>query len=175
MGFQVHGANVVRAESPIEPPPYLTPPAEPREADGHATDSDGLAPLVLVADCLPIALSGPGGVAMLHCGWRGLADGIVARGVAEVRATDAVIGPGIGPCCFEVGEEVLARFAGVGDGIADGRMLDLPEVAARMLQDAGVERIERSDLCSSCEEELFFSHRRDGDATGRQAGLVWRS
>ena len=175
MGFQVHGAEVVRADAPIDPPPYVTPPAEPREADGHATAGDGLAPLVLVADCLPVALSGPGGVAMLHCGWRGLADGIVARGVAEVAATDAAIGPGIGPCCFEVGEEVLARFTGLGDGIADGRMLDLPEVAARQLEAAGVERIERADLCTSCEEELFFSHRRDGGATGRQAGVVWRS
>ena len=175
MGFQVHGAEVARTDTPIEPPPYVTPPKEPREADGQATAAEGLAPIVLVADCLPVALSGPGGVAMLHCGWRGLAAGIVERGVAEVQATAAAIGPGIGPCCFEVGEEVLARFDDLGDGIAEGRMLDLPEVAARRLEAAGVERIERTDLCTSCAEDLFFSHRRDGGQTGRQAGLVWRS
>jgi copper oxidase (laccase) domain-containing protein len=112
---------------------------------------------------------------MLHCGWRGLAAGIVARGVAEVQATAAAIGPGIGRCCFEVGTEVLERFAGLGDGIADGRMLDLSEVAARLLAEAGVERVERTDMCTSCEEDLFFSHRRDGGVTGRQAGVAWRS
>ena len=84
---------------------------------------------------------------MLHCGWRGLAAGIVATGAEAVGATDAAIGPGIGPCCYEVGDEVLAAFAELGD-VADraastqGRMLDLPEVARRLLRAAGVERIE---------------------------------
>jgi len=77
-----------------------------------------------------------------------------------------------GPCCYEVGPEVLDAFAGLGDGIATGRMLDLPEVARRLLREAGVEEIESSGLCTSCEAELFFSHRRDG-GPGRQAGLVW--
>ena len=58
-------------------------------------------------------------------------------------------------------------------GIAEGRMLDLAEVATRLLRAAGVERIEVSGLCTSCEEELFFSHRRDGGRTGRQAGVAW--
>ncbi len=176
-GFQVHGAEVIRHERAIAGVPYLRPPEDPREVDGHATATPGLAPLVLVADCLPVALSGPGGVAMLHCGWRGLAAGIVARGVREVRATAAAIGPGIGPCCFEVGEEVLDRFEHLGAGIATDRKLDLPEVAARLLAAAGVEDIERTDLCTSCNRELFFSHRRDGGETGRQAGVVigWQS
>ena len=171
-GFQVHGPEVLRHEMAAVGVPYLRPPDDPPEADGHATPALGLAPLVLVADCLPVALSGPGGVAMLHCGWRGLAAGIVARGAAEVDATHAAIGPGIGRCCFEVGTEVLAEFAGLGEGIADGRMLDLPEVARRQLKQAGVDRVERADLCTSCEAELFFSHRRDGGQTGRQAGVV---
>ena len=98
---------------------------------------------------------------MLHCGWRGLAAGIVARGAAAVGATDAAIGPGIGPCCYEVGDEVLDAFADLGEGIAAGRMLDLPEVARRLLAEAGVERVESAGLCTSCEPELFFSHRRD--------------
>jgi polyphenol oxidase len=171
-GFQVHGAEVLRRDQAAPELPYLRPPDDPPEVDGHATSALGLAPLVLVADCLPVALSGPGGVAMLHCGWRGLAAGILERGVREVGATAAAIGPGIGPCCFEVGDEVLAQFEPLGDGIADGRMLDLPEVAVRLLAAAGVQESESAGLCTSCNAELFFSHRRDRGETGRQAGVV---
>jgi YfiH family protein len=176
-GFQVHGAEILRTEQPAEGVPYLRPPADPPEVDGHATSTPGLAPLVLVADCLPVALSGSQGVAMLHCGWRGLAAGIVERGAREVNATAAAIGPGIGPCCFEVGEEVLAEFADLGAGVVRDRMLDLPEVAARKLAVAGVEAVDRAALCTSCNPELFFSHRRDRGGTGRQAGAVvaWQS
>jgi copper oxidase (laccase) domain-containing protein len=110
---------------------------------------------------------------MLHCGWRGLAGGIVADGVDGIGAADAAIGPGIGACCYEVGDEVRAEFAHLGDGVASGRMLDLAEVARRLLSRAGVGRIESAGLCTSCEERLFFSHRRDAGRTGRQAGLVW--
>jgi YfiH family protein len=182
-GRQVHGAELATPED-------LAPPfrgsfrtngvgSEPRDVDeiarvdGHVVDGPGLAPFVFTADCLPVALFGPGGAAMLHCGWRGLAAGIVARGAEAVGATDAAIGPGIGPCCYGVGDEVLAAFAGLGEGIADGRMLDLTEVARRLLAEAGVERVEAAGLCSSCEPELFFSHRRDDGRTGRQGGLVW--
>jgi purine-nucleoside/S-methyl-5'-thioadenosine phosphorylase / adenosine deaminase len=146
---------------------------EPPEADGHVMRAPGVAGLVFVADCLPVALRGPAGVAMLHCGWRGLAAGILAAGVEAVAATDAAIGPGIGACCYEVGDEVLGAFAGLGRGIADGRMLDLPEVARRQLAEAGVTRIRSAGLCTSCERELFFSHRRDGGRSGRQAGIAW--
>jgi YfiH family protein len=143
------------------------------EADGHVVSEPGLAPLVFVADCLPVALAGPRGVAMVHAGWRGLAGGIVAKGAEAVEATAAAIGPGIGPCCYEVGDEVLSAFADLGEGVAKGRMLDLPEVARRLLAQAGVEEVESAGLCTSCEEELFFSHRRDRGRTGRQAGLAW--
>ncbi len=142
------------------------------EADGQVITAPGLAGLVYVADCLPVAVAGPGGVAILHCGWRGMAAGIVARGVEAVDATHAAIGPGIGPCCYEVGDELLDVFAGLGKGISTGRMLDLPEVARRLLKDAGIEEIDSSDLCTRCEEELFFSHRRDAGPE-RQAGVVW--
>lgn len=143
-------------------------------ADGHVMTAPGVAGLVFVADCVPVALAGPGGVAILHCGWRGMAAGIVARGAAATGATEAAVGPCIGPCCYEVGPEVLNAFAGLGEGIADGRMLDLTEVARRLLLESGVERVELSGLCTSCEPELFFSHRRDAGRSGRQAGLVWR-
>lgn len=142
------------------------------EADGHVVGEPGLAPLVFAADCLPVALRGPGRVAMVHAGWRGLAGGIVAAAAEAVEATRAAVGPGIGPCCYQVGEEVLTAFADLGD-VAEGRMLDLPEVARRLLARAGVEQVESAGLCTSCEEELFFSHRRDAGRTGRQAGLAW--
>jgi purine-nucleoside/S-methyl-5'-thioadenosine phosphorylase / adenosine deaminase len=144
-----------------------------RGADWHLVTTPGPVALVYAADCLPVAVAGPGGVAMLHCGWRGLAAGIVARGVEAVEATDAAIGPGIGVCCYEVGDEVLAAFERLGPGLADGRMLDLAEVTRRLLREAGVERIESAGLCTSCDPERFFSHRRDAGRTGRQAGLAW--
>jgi YfiH family protein len=149
---------------------------EPRDrlpdADGHVVTEPGIAPLVFVADCLPVALYGPDGLAIVHAGWRGLAGGILAAGAEAVGATRAAIGPGIGPCCYEVGGEVLSAFAGLGD-VAEGRMLDLPEVARRLLAAAGVEQVESAGLCTSCEPELFFSHRRDAGRTGRQAGIAW--
>jgi polyphenol oxidase len=150
---------------------------EPRDgvpkADGHVVRGPGVVPLVFVADCLPVSLYGPDGLALVHAGWRGLAGGIVETAAQAVGATLAAIGPGIGPCCYEVGEEVLDAFGDLGNGIAEGRMLDLPEVARRKLAQAGVERVESAGLCTSCERDLFFSHRRDHGRTGRQAGIAW--
>jgi YfiH family protein len=143
------------------------------EADGHVVRGPGLAPLVFVADCLPVVLYGPHGLAMVHAGWRGLAGGILAAAAEAVGATRAAIGPGIGPCCYEVGDEVLAAFAELGDGVATGRRLDLPEAARRQLGAAAVEEVGSAGLCTSCERELFFSHRRDRGRTGRQAGIAW--
>lgn len=173
IGLQVHKADIAVHEAPQVPSPYAEPGTALEEVDGHVVRGPGLAPLVFTADCLPIALAGAGGVAMLHCGWRGLAAGIVARGAALVEASAAAIGPGIGPCCYEVGPEVLEEFADLGPEIADGRMLDLPEVARRTLARAGVERVESAGLCTFCEAELFFSHRRDQGVTGRMGNLAW--
>jgi YfiH family protein len=173
MGRQVHGGELLWHDRRQDPPVYADAVKSPDEVDAHATAEPGLAPLVMVADCLPIALTGPGGVAMVHGGWRGLAAGIVATAAESIDAEAAAIGPGIGPCCYEVGAEVLAEFAEF-DGVATGRMLDLAAVAIRMLERAGVEQVEASGLCTSCNPELLFSHRRDGERTGRQAGLVWR-
>jgi purine-nucleoside/S-methyl-5'-thioadenosine phosphorylase / adenosine deaminase len=184
---QVHGARLIEHRTTAEPSrgsfQSESDQKEPRdapawlagvpEADGHVVRAPGHAALVFAADCLPVALRGPSGVATVHCGWRGLAGGIVAAGAAAVGARSAAIGPGIGACCYEVGDEVLEAFAGLGDGVAAGRMLDLPEVARRLLAAAGVERVESAGLCTSCERKLFFSHRRDAGRTGRQAGLAW--
>lgn len=173
IGHQVHAADLAEHAGPQSPSPYAEPGAPIPDVDGHVTADPELAALVFVADCLPVALAGPGGVAVLHCGWRGLAAGILAGGVKAVGAAAAAIGPGIGSCCYEVGDEVLDAFAGLGDGVAQGRMLDLPEVARRLLARAGVDEVESAGLCTSCEPDLFFSHRRDRGRTGRQAGLVW--
>jgi hypothetical protein len=172
MGRQVHGAELRRHEAPQEPRVYADVVKSPDEVDAQATSEPGLTPLVMIADCLPVAMVGPGGVAMAHCGWRGLAGGIVAEAAGAVAAEAAAVGPGIGPCCYEVGEEVLSAFEDL-DGVARGRMLDLSAVATALLERAGVGAIERSGLCTSCNPELFYSHRRDGERTGRQAGLVW--
>jgi YfiH family protein len=174
MGRQVHGAELLWHEAQQDPPVYAEVVRSPHEVDAHATDQPGLVPLVMVADCLPVALAGAGGVAMAHAGWRGLAGGILERTAERVRAQAAAVGPGIGPCCYEVGEEVLGAFAGL-DRVAEGRMLDLAAVAEALLERAGVEQVERTDLCTSCNPNLFFSHRRDGEMTGRQAGLAWLS
>ena len=172
MAHQVHGAELRRHAAPQEPRVFADAVKSPDRADGEVTSNPDLTPLVLVADCLPVAMVGVGGVAMAHCGWRGLAGGIIAGAAEAVEAEAAAVGPGIGPCCYEVGEEVLTAFADL-DGVARGRMLDLTAVATALLERAGVGTIESSGLCTSCNPELFYSHRRDGERTGRQAGLVW--
>src|SRR3954471_24392151 len=172
MGRQVHGTELSRHERAQQPRVYADMVKSPDQVDAQATSNPQLTPLVLVADCLPVALVGPEGVAMAHCGWRGLAAGIAAEAVSAVEAEAAAIGPGIGPCCYEVGDEVLTAFGEL-DGVARGRMLDLTAVATALLERAGVSVVEPSGLCTSCNPELFYSHRRDGERTGRQAGLVW--
>jgi polyphenol oxidase len=172
MGRQVHGTDLREHRSPQDPRVYADVVKSPEEVDAHSTANPDLTPLVMVADCLPVALAGSKGVAMAHCGWRGLAGDILAGAAGAVDATAAAIGPGIGSCCYEVGDEVLAEFDQL-DGVAEGRMLDLTAVARALLARAGVNEVESADLCTSCEEELFYSHRRDGERTGRQAGLVW--
>jgi YfiH family protein len=173
MGWQVHASDIREWHEAPDGGGYAQPGAALDRVDGHATGVSGLGLLVLVADCLPVALVAPGRAAMLHCGWRPLADGIVEKALASFdEPPAAAIGPGIGRCCYEVGEEVLAEFADL-DGVASGRMLDLRMVVRRKLETAGVERIEDVDLCTSCRPDLFFSHRRDGGVTGRQGGIAW--
>jgi len=181
MGLQVHGTAVEEwTEPPAEGGRYASGPGDGAshsllEADGHTTRIPGLGLLVLVADCLPVALVSPERVAMVHCGWRGLADGILERAVSWFgKPPAAVIGPGIGACCYEVGLEVLEAFEGL-SGVASDRMLDLKAVARRLLEHGGVERVHDVGLCTSCRPDEFFSHRRDRGLTGRQAGMVWRA
>lgn len=170
LNFQVHSTRVVRAE----------PGMRGERADGLWTDEPGLPVLAMSADCLPIVVARTDGrhpaLAALHAGWRGLLDGIVSSGVHALGggALAAAVGPGIGPCCYEVGEEVAGPYrAAFGEDVMHGRNLDLWTSAARALRAAGVEHVHRVDRCTSCEPETFFSHRRDRGRTGRQ-GVIAR-
>jgi hypothetical protein len=185
---QVHGSTVQRlreiAGSGGE--------AVAMDADGHATALAGVGVMALTADCLPVALGAEtnrGGaiVAMAHAGWRGLAAGVLeesVRALRELGATgpiEAVVGPCAGVCCYEVGEEVHAAFAGQaglgGAGSAPeeyrrGKNIDLRAIARNKLLAAGVARVSHAEACTVCDER-FFSHRRQGKAAGRQAGIAW--
>jgi YfiH family protein len=173
MGWQVHGDEVLEWDGPPREGGYAHVGADLPRVDGHTTTARGVPLLVLVADCLPLALVSDDRVAMLHCGWRGLAAGIIERALARFdEPPRAVLGPSIGPCCYEVGEEVLAQFSHL-TAVANGRMLSLHLIAQQQLFAGGVTKIDAFPLCTSCRADLFFSHRRDGGVTGRQAGLVW--
>ncbi len=176
---QVHGPRVLRRME-LSEASGPAPRGELDEADGQATARAGIAPVVLTADCLPIAVAGGGAVAMLHAGWRGLADGVIVEGVRAVRGLageapiEAAIGPGAGVCCYEVGGEVRERFDARDSGPHRGRHLDLKAIARTQLESAGVAHVHDVGLCTICSPaELFFSHRRERGLTGRQAGLVW--
>jgi polyphenol oxidase len=161
---QVHSPTVHRAG----------PGTRGEPGDGLWTDEPLVPLLAMSADCLPIAIvrtTGPRAIAVLHAGWRGLSEGVVSAGVKALSDDSsqssfaAVVGPAIGPCCYEVGPEVSGLFDD--DLTVDGK-LDLWSAAERALRAAGVERVERVDLCTRDYPQLFFSHRRDGRARGVQ-------
>jgi YfiH family protein len=179
-GEQVHGHNLVRVGERRAGAGFGQAGEALPKADALAVRRRRVPVAVLVADCLPIALGSPKERLLLvvHAGWRGVAAGILARTIgaferpSEVRAA---IGPAIGPCHYEVGDDVAAAVAG-GSGVGAAaerrgggrRFLDLPRTAAEALRAAGVRGVEVSGLCTACHEDRFFSHRRDG-VTGRQA------
>ena len=176
---QVHGPRVVRRDEPsqVSGP---RPRSELDEADGQVTAMPAVAPMVTTADCLPIAVAGGGAVAMLHAGWRGLAEGVIETGVQSLRelapeaTLTAAIGPGAGVCCYEVGDEVRERFSDAAPDVIRGRNLDLKAIARAQLVAAGVSQVHDVGLCTICSPAvLFFSHRRDRGVTGRQAGIAW--
>ncbi len=173
-GLQVHGTRVRVARLATDVNTPLT------EADGQVSTTPGVAPLVLTADCLPIAIAGDGAVAMLHAGWRGLAAGVIGEGVRTLRSLGAdgpllaAIGPGAGVCCYEVGEEVHGALGGVPSTAPGSRNADLKLTASRQLASAGIAEVHDVGLCTiCCAPELFFSHRREHGLTGRQAGFAW--
>lgn len=179
---QVHGITVRR----VHAPDGLGDDGS--AADGQALAVRGGAGVVLTADCLPVVVAGAGAVAVLHAGWRGLADGVLEAGVLALRELgahgrlEALIGPGAGGCCYQVGPEVRAAFAADGVlGRPDAAPIDLKAIAARRLHAAGVAQVHDCALCTICAVDpatgrrRFFSHRADGGTTGRQAGIAWLS
>jgi YfiH family protein len=174
MAWQIHGARVFEADGRG----IVTPGTDFEQGDGLWTGQPGRALGLLSADCCPGVLARRNGsprLVVLHVGWRGLVEGILENGVAAAAGPAvAAIGPGIGPCCYEVGEEVAEPFRSrFGGDIVRGSNLDLAEAIERGLREAGVESVERTGHCTSCEPELFFSHRRDHGRTGRQGVIAY--
>lgn len=169
--------------------------ALPIDADGHATALRGVGAMVMAADCLPVALGCDGAVAAVHAGWRGLSAGVLEHGVRALRdlageaaPIGAIVGPGAGACCYEVGAEVHAAFgsesalapAPASSPDAQGHRdqerghLDLRAIAHERLLAAGVADVRHVELCTICDTR-FFSHRREGARAGRQAVIAWLS
>ncbi len=193
---QVHGAEVAVVERAGPPSRAIG------EFDAAVTERRGVVLLVLAADCVPVLLvdGRRPAVGAVHAGWRGIAADAPGAAVRRMVAAfgsrpaslRAAVGPCIGPCCYEVDEPVAEAFAATGlplDGPAAGAIarpapgragrrrwrLDLAAAARARLLAAGLPPagIEVAGLCTGCRADLFFSHRRDGPRTGRQAGLVW--
>jgi polyphenol oxidase len=170
MALQVHGSRVTEAR----PLGVVTPGTPYEPCDGLWTDRPGQAMLLVTADCFPVALARTNGVrrlAVLHVGWRGLLEGIATRGAAALGEGEVVaaVGPGIGVCCYGVGEEVATPFRQrFGRDVVRGRNLDLGLATERALLEAGVASVERQGGCTACDPNVYFSHRRDRGQTGRQ-------
>jgi polyphenol oxidase len=175
MAWQRHGRVVLKAVREG----ILTPGTQHAACDGFWSDEPGQGMMLVTADCLPVAIARSDGdrpaLAVLHVGWQGLLAGIVESGASALGGEPlaAAIGPGIGPCCYEVGPDVAgpyeARFGR--EVLSDGK-LDLWRATELALNEAGVGEVERTDLCSFCHPELFFSHRRDRGTTGRQGVIA---
>jgi len=174
---QVHGARVRLADGPSAPC---------HEADAVVSSDPAVAASVAVADCVPILLATGDGraVAAVHAGWRGTLALIAEAGVRALAeaagqppsALRAVVGPSIGPCCYEVSADLAARFeAALGPEVvrAGGSPhLDLWRANRIVLERAGVGAVEVLGRCTACEARTFFSHRRDGGRTGRMVGFA---
>ena len=172
---QVHGTRVRRADRGGEYP----------ATDALVTASPGLLLGVRTADCLPLLLcdSDTPAAGAVHCGWRSLTGGIVERAVETMRAEfgtrperlAASSGPAVGPCCYEVGEDVAARYAPEAIVERNGRLFaDLRRDLRIRLEAAGVapRRIEAVPDCTICAPDRYFSHRRDGLRAGRMLGFI---
>jgi YfiH family protein len=169
LNFQRHTSLVNRGQAGVRGP----------AGDGLWTDEPDVPLLALGADCALVALARASperpAVAVLHCGWRGLLAGIAEAGVTALGGRPAaIVGPTIGPCCYEVGDDVAGPFrARFGADVARNGTLDLWTATERALREAGCASVERLDLCTSCHPELFFSYRRDGMPRGGHGVLAF--
>jgi YfiH family protein len=182
---QVHGAHAVRVGAKRAGAGFDGLDSRIPGADVLYTASAGLPLAVLTADCVPLVMAAPGQgiVAVVHAGWRGMAAGILARAAglfrdpADVRVA---MGPAIGPCHYEVKEDVALAVAAASDAgaITDRRggrlFLDLPGTARAHLRALGIRKVEDTGLCTAHEKSRLYSHRRDRGTTGRQAGIAIR-
>jgi YfiH family protein len=194
MAGLVHGDRVVALPA-AEPLPEATAEGEVRlvpDADGLITDRRGLALVVTAADCVPIFLYDPVRrvVGAVHAGWRGTVAGIAAKAVRAMAGrfgcgpadVHAAIGPSIGPCCYEVDEQVaepVRRYYGqragalLRPGAREGRyLLDLWAANRLDLESAGVCRVHCAEVCTACQRQRLFSHRAEQGGAGRGAALI---
>jgi YfiH family protein len=149
------------------------------EGDALVTNLPDLAISIRTADCYPILLvdAENRAVAAVHAGWRGTASQIVLKTLQKMHAefgtspaaVYAAIGPGIGVCCYEVGEEVARQF-----GYTARTHLDLASENRKQLESAGVplQNIEALGVCTSCDAERFFSYRRDKENSARMTSFI---
>ncbi len=150
------------------------------EADGLITETPELALMVFSADCVPILLEGKGVIAAVHAGWRGTVKGIAAKAVREMgcppETIRAWIGPAIGPCCYQVGEEVrLAmreRLGAEAEAFIREDKVDLKGFNHRLLELSGVGHVEVSPICTMCSHDDYWSHRYTHGERGVQAGVI---
>lgn len=184
---QIHGTRAVACDGGIEDARRLTG----IEADAVMTRTGGFAAGVRTADCVPILIADPErrAVAAVHAGWKGLAAGVVATAVKKMRDCYssrpqnlfAAIGPHIMSCCYEVGPEVASVFekrfgsAVLSAGKNDRSYLNLSAAAGAALIEAGIEaaRFDSICVCTRCNEDLFYSYRRDGKGAGRQLSFLF--
>jgi YfiH family protein len=180
-GTQVHGTQI-RSVAPSDANGRFLIPDHPwPDGDGLMSAAPGQALAVFGADCLPVVMWRRDRplVAAVHAGWRGLVAGVLEAAVGQLGAPERVgvaIGPGIGPCCYPVSDEVRTRFAArFGGGVVLGHAVDLGAAATVALAAAGVSEraVWRMEACTSCDATRWFSFRRDGAPTGRQAGVIW--
>ncbi|MGH2906669.1 MAG: polyphenol oxidase family protein [Solirubrobacterales bacterium] len=166
---QVHGADLHEGGLPAD--------AELPDADGLVTAHRGVGLLVTGADCPPVAIASENKLAMLHCGWRSLAAGIIERAIGALGEgrLEAAVGPGISQQNYEVGEEVVRALGEDAVAAFASGHLSLQTVIKTKLRRGGVERVFVAEDCTFADPERFYSYRRDGDPTGRQAGIAWRS
>jgi polyphenol oxidase len=181
IGTQVHGTQVHRIDPGAIGEAFLDPTHRWPDGDGLISDQPGVAVGVFGADCLPVLLwrRDRATVGAVHAGWRGLVDGILERAVDTLGGGSrlgAAVGAGIGPCCYPVSAEIRARFdARFGPAVVRGEAVDLAGAASAALTARGVpaSAVWVLGSCTSCEADRWFSYRRDGAPTGRQAGLIW--
>ncbi len=178
LGNQQHTDNVLHVDGSYAKKDILDP--VDYVADGLITREPELALVIFTADCVPVLLQGPGVVAAVHAGWRGTAKRIVQKAVREMdcdpRSIRAFIGPSIGVCCYEVGDEVRQAMTDAMGREAQpffrGRNIDLKGLNRRQLELAGVEQIEVSPVCTYCSHDRYWSHRYTAGNRGTQAGVI---